>query len=68
MKLFETMSLLIVVHTINVVIAVIPVYFLWNWIIPDLFALPKIGLLQTLGLIILIKFLLKPSFIEINAS
>ena len=68
MKLFEAVKLLFFINMINIAIAVIPIYFLWNWIIPDLFSLPKIGLLQTLGLIIFIQLLSKPRFFEINKS
>ncbi len=30
-----------------------PVMWLWNWLMPVIFGLPKIGLLQTLGLLVL---------------
>lgn len=43
MKLYEVIILTIPVKTLNLVIAVIPAYFIWNWIIPDIFSLPEIG-------------------------
>ena len=33
------------------------VNLIWNWIIPDVFGLPKIDFLQTFGLLILLKLL-----------
>lgn len=33
------------------------VYFLWNWLIPDLFHLPVIDYLQAVGLVVLCKVL-----------
>lgn len=27
-----------------------PTYFLWNWLMPDIFNLPKVSVLQALGL------------------
>ncbi len=68
MKLYEALTLTFTVNIINVVIAVIPVYILWNWVVPDLFSLHKIGLFQALGLITLIQFLIKPTFFEINEN
>ena len=37
----------------------LPTWFLWNWLCPDLFGLPSISLLQTLGLLLLTGFLFK---------
>jgi hypothetical protein len=37
----------------------IPVYFLWNWLMPTLFGLKQITLLQSLGLLILSNLLFK---------
>lgn len=37
----------------------IPVYFLWNWLMPKLFHLPVITLWQSLGLAILCSLLFK---------
>lgn len=31
-------------------ILAVPLMFLWNWLIPDLFNLPEIGYLQAFGL------------------
>jgi hypothetical protein len=36
-----------------------PTYFLWNWLMPDIFGLGKINVLQALGLNFLSGILLK---------
>jgi hypothetical protein len=36
-----------------------PTYFLWNWLMPDIFGLGKIDVLQALGLNFLSGILLK---------
>ena len=39
----------------------IPVQLLWNWLVPEIFGLPKLGFFQTMGLILLVNFLLNRS-------
>ena len=68
MKLFDVLILTIPFKIFNLVIAVIPAYFLWNWIIPDIFSLPEISLLQTFGLIILIQCFISRGFISLNTE
>ena len=38
-------------------VAVLATQALWNWLMPDLFRLPAIGLAQTLGLLVLSRIL-----------
>jgi hypothetical protein len=66
MKLYEVILLTLPVKILNLVISVIPAYFLWNWIIPDIFSLPEIELVQMVGLIILIQCLISRGFISIS--
>lgn len=68
MKLYEVILLTLPVKILNLVISVIPVYFLWNWIIPDIFSLPEIELVQMAGLIILIQCIISRGFISVNAD
>lgn len=68
MKLYEVIILTIPVKILNLIISVIPAYFLWNWIIPDLFQLPEIGFLQMTGVIILIQCMVSRGFISVNAE
>ena len=66
MKLYEVILLTLPVKILNLVISVIPAYFLWNWIIPDIFSLPEIELVQMAGLIILIQCIISRGFISIS--
>ncbi len=66
MKLYEVILLTLPVKILNLVISVIPAYFLWNWIIPDIFSLPEIELVQMVGLIILIQCIISRGFISIS--
>ena len=43
------------------IIISIPIMLLWTWLMPVIFELPKITILQAYGLVILLS-LLKPSF------
>ena len=42
MKLHEAIILTTPVKILNLVIATIPAYFIWNWNITDIFSLPEI--------------------------
>ena len=66
MKLYEVILLTLPVKCLNLVISVIPAYFIWNWIIPDIFSLPEIGLFQMAGLVILIQCITSSGFISVN--
>lgn len=57
MAIIVTMMMVIVTS----LIAAIPVYFLWNWLIPDIFGLTTINFIQTVGLCFLVKLLLPSS-------
>jgi len=35
----------------------IPTWLLWNWLVPDIFGLPKVTLLQSFGLLLLSGFI-----------
>ena len=39
----------------------VPTYYLWNWLCPKLFGLPRITLLESLGLLLLTSFLFRSS-------
>jgi len=39
----------------------LPVWLLWNWLVPGIFGLPEIGLFQAFGLMVLCSFLFKSS-------
>ncbi len=41
------------------IVAAIPVYFLWNWLMPDIFGLKTISIIQAWGLVLLMGTLFK---------
>jgi hypothetical protein len=44
---------------VSALLLAFPTYFLWNWLMPDIFGLGKINVLQALGLNFLSGILLK---------
>lgn len=68
MKIYEVVLLTLPVKFLILVISVIPAYFIWNWIIPDIFSLPEIGLFQMAGLVILIQCITSSGFISVNTD
>lgn len=44
----------------------VPIYFLWNWLCPELFGLPTISYGQALGLSYLSSFLIKSNNVTTN--
>lgn len=61
-KIIDWISTMLVVFTfiwIIVFIYSIPLYFMWNWLVPDIFNLPTITFLQAIGLNILFNILFK---------
>ena len=47
----------LVVCAVNILLIWVPVYLLWNWLVPTIFGLPEISFIQALGLIGLVKLL-----------
>lgn len=47
----------IVAHVIVCTITAVPVYFLWNWLIPELFNLPTLTFIQAIGMTLLCHLL-----------
>ncbi|MBI2626255.1 MAG: hypothetical protein HYW69_01520 [Candidatus Nealsonbacteria bacterium] len=63
---FEKIGMGVVAGLVGVLIVVffavlfaLPIMWLWNWLMPTIFDLPRIGFLQALGLNILSGFLIK---------
>jgi len=46
-----------VIAAIFAAAASVPTWLLWNWLVPDLFGLPHVSLLQAFGLLLLSGFL-----------
>ena len=60
--LFENLAnLMIAVMVIFIIVALIclPIRWLWNWLMPDLFMLPEIGFWQAVGISLLSSLLFK---------
>ena len=65
---YPTLSILFISAIIFFVVGLalsIPLCLLWNWLMPFIFGLPKLNLLQTFGLSILIS-LLAPRKIDLG--
>lgn len=50
------------------VLAAVLTWFLWNFLMPEIFGLPKIGLWQALGMNVLAGILFKSSSSSCNCS
>lgn len=53
------LSLLVPASVISIVLIIIslPIYFLWNWLIPSLFKLRHISIPEAFGILVLCKLL-----------
>lgn len=51
----------IIVYALLGFLTAIPLYFLWNWLMPELFGLSAISYIQAWGLIFVAAILLKSS-------
>lgn len=63
-KIADWISTMLVAFTfiwIIVFLYSIPLYFLWNWVVPDIFNLPTITFLQAIGLTMLFNITFKQS-------
>lgn len=58
--IFELMIVFGVI-IVSCLLTFVPVYFLWNWLMPELFGLTKITFLQAFGLSALCSCLFKSS-------
>ena len=67
MKLYEAIIVTIPFKILNLIVAALPAYFIWNWIVSDVFSLPEIGLFQMLGFIILIQCFISRGFISLKS-
>ena len=60
-KLLSLLGAFIGLLFVWALLVTIPVQLLWNWLVPEIFGLPKLGFFQTMGLILLVNFLLNRS-------
>lgn len=61
MKILFFALLLVAFIAIMALIMTIPFMLIWNALMPDIFGLPEIGLLQSFGLLVLSGMLFKSS-------
>lgn len=71
----ETLAKIIIVAILGIVgvaifaaLGAIPLYFLWNWLMPALFGLKTVTFLQAIGLIFLTSILFKSSTSSSDSS
>lgn len=60
MKALITAVIVFVIVVLLFFVAALPVWLLWNWLMPVIFSLPKITYLQAVGLMILIDCFTRP--------
>lgn len=60
-KILGGVGVVISVVTVVAVLMTLPTYYLWNWLMPTIFNLPKLTLWQALGINILSGILFKSS-------
>lgn len=58
----------IVAAILSYLIGALIAYFLWNRLMPTIFNLPKITLLQGLGMIILFRLFISPSTVKFKGE
>ncbi len=54
MKAYHAIIVFLLLTLAYVFVLSLPIYFLWNWLMPSLFHLPKIEYLQCIGLLFII--------------
>lgn len=64
MNNFNQFLLTILISLIVIVICTWPVQLLWNWLMPLIFGLPKITLVQAFGVMFLSNILFKNNKVE----
>ena len=52
-KLFESIGIIVVSVAIAVLLLTVPVYLLWNWLMPEIFGLTTLTFWQALGVVTL---------------
>lgn len=44
------------------------IWFLWNWVIPEIFGLPEITIWQTIGLMLLVSFVVQTCRVRVTIN
>jgi len=64
-KLLVIIGVVVGIFSLVVIMSLIqsiPVYFLWNWLMPTIFNLPNITFLQAIGISLLSNFLFNSQY------
>lgn len=56
-KLFITILFVALAYLLSAILTALPVMWLWNWLVPDIFGLQSIDFWQALGLSLLARVL-----------
>ena len=59
-KIGVALAAILIAGILSVIMA-LPVKWLWNWLVPGIFGLPTVSVLQAWGLAMLSSLLLKPN-------
>jgi len=57
MKAFTMLSMIILTGLVFVIIMTLPLWILWNWLVPSIFSLREINLVEAFGLLIMAKIM-----------
>lgn len=64
--MLEKLLLVFLLVVAMALVASVPVYFLWNWLMPTIFGLPELTLFQSLGVVFLSSLLFKSSQAKVS--
>ena len=56
---FDSVGIFIAILATAVLILGLPLMWLWNWLVPQIFGLPRIGFLQAIGLNLMASILFR---------
>ncbi len=57
MDFFEYLLITVGVILLHTILFFVPTYFIWNWIISDIFQLREIGIFEAIGIVFFVKIL-----------
>lgn len=59
MKKFSKITEILTLVTLTALVITLPTFFLWNWLMPEIFGLPKLSFWEALGVSALSSLLFK---------
>lgn len=67
MNLLVVVLWMVFIASIFAALAAIPTWLLWNWLMPEVFGLPSVNLLQAFGLLLLSGFIFGSRNVRVEA-